>query len=230
MTRLWLILSLFLAAVTPVLSQQRQVKAGPLTISQKSYDFIVEAETGGKAYYMKRLVRPTWPGGASGVTIGLGYDLGYNTRAQIAADWSELPKPQLDALMGCAGMTGQRAKTKTQSVRWIVVPWDISERVFQKGTLPRFGKLTENAFKKTAVQHPDVQGAMLSLVFNRGASLTGASRREMKTISVYMPVSKIVPIPNEFRSMKRLWYGKGLDGLLTRREKEARMIEATLKR
>jgi GH24 family phage-related lysozyme (muramidase) len=33
-------------------------------------------------------------------------------------------------------------------------------------------------------------------------------------------------IAKEIRSMKRLWEGKGLDGLLKRREKEANMVES----
>jgi GH24 family phage-related lysozyme (muramidase) len=32
-------------------------------------------------------------------------------------------------------------------------------------------------------------------------------------------------IAKEIRSMKRLWEGKGLDGLLKRRDKEAKMVE-----
>ena len=33
-------------------------------------------------------------------------------------------------------------------------------------------------------------------------------------------------IAKEIRSMKRLWEGKGLDGLLKRREREAKMVES----
>lgn len=230
MKRFWLVVISFLTLSSVLPSHGQSIKAGPLTISQTLYDFIVESETGGKAYYMKRLIHPTWPGGASGVTIGLGYDLGYNSQAQIEKDWGMLPRTQLDALKGCAGLTGQRAKVKTQSVKWISIPWDQAERVFRNNTLPRFGTMTEGAFKKTSSQHPNTQGALLSIVFNRGASLVGASRREMKQISIYIPANKIQPVPGEIRSMKRLWWGKGLDGLITRREREARFIEATLKR
>ncbi len=35
-------------------------------------------------------------------------------------------------------------------------------------------------------------------------------------------------IPNQFRSMKRLWVGKGLDGLIIRREDEAKLFEEGL--
>src|SRR5205807_447253 len=45
-------------------------------ISQAAYDFIVRWETGGQSYY-ERVIggRPVWPGYASGITIGCGYDL-----------------------------------------------------------------------------------------------------------------------------------------------------------
>jgi GH24 family phage-related lysozyme (muramidase) len=33
-------------------------------------------------------------------------------------------------------------------------------------------------------------------------------------------------IANEIKKMKRLWIGKGLDGLLTRRDDEALLIES----
>jgi hypothetical protein len=35
-------------------------------------------------------------------------------------------------------------------------------------------------------------------------------------------------IPGHIRSMKRLWIGKGLDGLLLRREAEAKLFEKGL--
>ena len=33
-------------------------------------------------------------------------------------------------------------------------------------------------------------------------------------------------IAKELRKMKRIWQGKGLDGLLTRREAEAKLVES----
>ena len=64
--------------------------AGRALISKEAYDLIVQYECGGQVYYTSRLSNPTWPGGASGVTIGIGYDLGYNAVDQIRKDWAHL--------------------------------------------------------------------------------------------------------------------------------------------
>lgn len=70
---------------------------------------------------------------------------------------------------------------------------------------------------------PDAQGALLSLVFNRGSSLSGSTRKEMKNIQAYVESKNLQKIADEIRSMKRLW--SNLNGLLERREVEASLVE-----
>ncbi len=205
-----------------------QVAAGPLSISPEAKKLIVEFETGGQSYYQARLQRPTWPGGASGVTVGIGYDLGYNTRAQILEDWKALPESQRNALAGASGLKGAAAKARVSALKWIVIPWPVAEEVFVRKTMPRFGSMTAGAFPGITAAHAHVEGAMLSIVFNRGASMAGSVRVEMRSIRDYVAAGRIAPIPQEIRSMKRLWVGKGLDGLLRRREAEARLVEQSL--
>lgn len=202
--------------------------AGPLSVSREAVDLITEFETGGKAYYEKRLKAPTWPGGASGVTIGLGYDVGYNTRQQVLTDWKALPEGSRNALASAAGVKGLAAKPKAAALKWIVVPWKAAEEVFTKNTMPRFGKDTGNAFPGVTATHSHVQGSLLSIVFNRGSSMTGSSRVEMRQIRDDIQRKDVRAIPGHIRSMKRLWVGKGLDGLLRRREAEARLVEKSL--
>ena len=48
-------------------------------ISKKAIELIIKHEVGGRAVYEKRYQKPIWAGGDSGVTIGLGYDVGYVT-------------------------------------------------------------------------------------------------------------------------------------------------------
>ena len=52
--------------------------------------FIALEETGGLAYYQKITRFPHWPGGLSGITIGVGYDLRYSTLAAFNNDWGAL--------------------------------------------------------------------------------------------------------------------------------------------
>src|SRR5690606_9796785 len=48
---------------------------------------IIRWEITSPAWYDRRLRFPVWPGGASGVTWGVGYDGGHQTRAVIEDDW-----------------------------------------------------------------------------------------------------------------------------------------------
>jgi hypothetical protein len=41
-------------------------------------------------------------------------------------------------------------------------------------------------------------------------------------------ISTVSSLAKEFRKMKRIWVGKGLDGLLERREAEAKLIESCI--
>ena len=69
------------------------------------------------------------------------------------------------------------------------------------------------------------QVALVSVVFNRGSSIAGPTRTEMKNIKPLVLNKDYKGIAEQIRSMKRLWVGKNMDGLLARREKEAKMIE-----
>lgn len=207
----------FLLAIFAVL-----IPAGPLQISPESKALIVEHETGGRSGYVKR---PEWPGGASGVTVGIGYDCGYNGRAAILSDWSDLPESTRLALASTAGVKGVAAKPRAAALRWIIVPWENAEALFVRNTMPRFGTMTASAFPGITSTHGHVQGSMLSIVFNRGASMSGSSRTEMRNIRGHVAAGRITSIPREIRSMKRLWVGKGLPGLLRRRDAEASLIE-----
>src|SRR6185436_1567878 len=54
-----------------------------------AYEFIVRWETGGKAYYEQVIKgQPIWPGYASGITIGCGFDLGYHDLEDFTSQWA----------------------------------------------------------------------------------------------------------------------------------------------
>ena len=203
------------------------IPAAPLTLSPEGMKLILDFEVGGGAvYYNRYLIRPCWPGESSGVTIGVGYDLGYNSRSQIAADWSMLPAGTLSRLQSCSGITKSAARLKLSSVRDIVIPWEIALQVYQRKTVPRFAALTAKAYPGTTQLHPHIQSAMLSWVFNRGEGIGSTSRdREKRAIRSAIPSSPPA-LPPQFRSSKRLW--TNTPGLIRRREAEAKLIEAAL--
>ena len=211
--------------IKPVIEQSADAS---IQLSDKAYKLILEYEVGGgKSYYDKYLKRPCFPGGESGVTIGIGYDLGYNTSYQFAEDWKGIIDTQsYIRLLQHLGKKSANAKAAIPSVKDIEVSWDAAEIVFKKKTLPRFINETKKAFPDSDKLHPDAFGALVSLVFNRGASISGQSRVEMLNIRNLIASKNYKAIANEVRKMKRLWIGKGLDGLLTRREDEAKLIES----
>jgi GH24 family phage-related lysozyme (muramidase) len=200
-------------------------------LSPSSLKLIIDYEVGGgQGYYNAALKNPCYPGGQSGVTIGIGYDLGYNTASQFKADWgSYIDGSDYNRLAQHLGKKGSSAKAAIPSVRDIVIPWDEALEVFKKNTIPRFIKETLRAFPGADKLHPNTFGALVSLVFNRGGSLSGNSRVEMlnisKAIKGEIQTANIYGyIADQIISMKRLWVGKGLDGLLRRRNEEAAMV------
>jgi hypothetical protein len=80
-------------------------------VSKKAIDLIIQHEVGGRAYYEKKLQAPIWAGGESGCTIGMGYDLGYNTDKQFMLDWSgAINLNFINALRPTIGIKGPQAK------------------------------------------------------------------------------------------------------------------------
>lgn len=170
-----------------------------------------------------------WPGGGSGITIGIGYDLGFVTVDQFESDWGpHLTEGQLNRLKTAIGKRAIAAKNRAPQFADIKIKRGPSEEVFFKRTIPLHALKTEQAFPKVTDLPPDAQGAVLSLVFNRGTSMVGDRRREMRAIRDAVPKKDLKEIAAQLRSMKRLWINKGLDGLLKRREAEAKLVESTV--
>jgi len=181
-------------------------------------------------------LKPSWPGGASGITYGRGYDLGYNTKEQIKRDWSAHVNGNVLAFMlSCSGVKGEPAKRLiTPTTRVLTITKAAADKVFEEATLPRFEKLAMNTYPGLMRLPEDTIGAVVSLVFNRGAAMgvegqpSWDSRREMRELRAAIEVQDLQGAADAIRRMKRIWVGKGLDGLITRRENEAQLIEASI--
>ncbi len=183
--------------------------------SREALEMIIHYETGGEAYYRAKLQRPTVPPAPSGVTIGCGYDLGYNTREAIAEDWSALlPPAQVARLQSCAGLKGAAATAALPRVRDIIIPWAAAIRVYESRTLPRFSRLTEQAYPGILRMHPHVQGVILSTSYNRGTSFTGDRRLELRLTRDDIAAGRTARLPDHQLRMRRLW--PGIPGLQKR--------------
>ena len=168
-----------------------------LTISKKALDAIVCFEVTSKSYYEKRYTHCDWPGLQSGVTIGIGYYLGYNTPQQIEADWHNLlPPDSLQKLLAVAGLQGMRAKAAiTPQLLQVTIPFAAAETVFTNRTLPRFGKAAIISYPGLDLLAPDAVGGIISLVFNRGASLVDVpgDRNQRRKEMAALPIEIVSP-------------------------------------
>lgn len=199
--------------------------------SRAAVDLIVAHEVTSRAVYENKYVRPEWPGVQSGITVGIGYDLGYNTRDDIAKDWAgKLPDSTISAMQHYAGVTGEKAHAALPAARaTIAVPWDPAMAVFMAVSLPKFEALALRACPGSEKLPAGCFGVLSSLTYNRGASFTksGDRYREMRAIRAAIMEGRWNDVPEQIRSMKRLW--PGVAGLLRRREEEAALWEASLR-
>lgn len=198
--------------------------------SEKAIQMIVLFEVTSKATYIRRYQSTIWPGGKSGVTIGIGYDLGYTTLAKLRADWgNHLPDDMITALEQAVGVKGTPAQEMaTHLAPAVLVPWEAANAVFRELDVPHYSKMVRTALKNTNLLSGDSFGALLSLTFNRGPSFSAAGDRyrEMNAIRTLMAAKNFADIPAQIDAMKRLW--PTVPGLQTRRAKEAALFAAGL--
>lgn len=203
-------------------------------LTPDALNLILKFETGGQAFY-ERIYKsaPHWPGGSSGVTIGAGYDLGYERN--FREDWKPYLTPaELDRLARTIGLTGSRAKQALSGVRDIKVKWEWAVMVFLSKNVPREVAATIKAFPQAKEKlRPNAFGALVSVVFNRGAKVDDSPRRKEM---LYIRDAIVNPamggevlhgfVSRQIKSMGRLWRDDpNSDGdLVDRRKAEAALV------
>lgn len=204
-----------------------------MQISKKAIDLIIAEEVSSPEYYTKKYQKPICPGLASGITIGVGYDLGYNTPEEIQKDWENiLTNDEITILQKYAGLTQNKAVKRLEEAQSeINIPWDKAYQCFSERTLPKWIETVNKALPNAKDLSPDSLGALVSLTYNRGPSFSAGGDRyiEMRNIKKHMLEKNFDKIPNEFRAMKRLWANTSAKGLLARREREAVLFADGLK-
>ncbi|HFO4496176.1 TPA: pesticin C-terminus-like muramidase [Escherichia coli] len=200
---------------------------GVYRISKKSAEFILSWE----AY----VSTPYVPDGdqSSGVTVGYGYDLGQQTtssaRELLSAYYSNA---QVERLLTAIGKKGDNARAIVHGLVDITITKDkaLDMAMVLK---QKYCQKVVDIYPQAINLPPDSAGAMLSLIYNRGASLALPkpndpidSRREMREIRDDFAQGNEIKIPSRLRSMKRLWSNQR--GLIRRREGEAQLIENDL--
>lgn len=199
-------------------------------ISQRAIDLIVACEVTSQSYYEKHYRHPEWPGGASGVTIGIGYDLGYASLEKLHADWDgRVSDDMLKVMARCLGVKGQSAKKLLSSIRHkIEIPWDAAMAVFLERDIPEWTRRVCNAIPGADKLTPDCLGVIVSIAYNRGASFGALGDRytEMRAIRQHIIAGELYKVTDDIRSMKRLW--PDVKGLRDRRDAEAKLFSEGL--
>jgi hypothetical protein len=75
----------------------------------------------------------------------------------------------------------------------MMISWELAWEVFNVVTVPKFYNLTKKAFPGFEELPADVQGGVVSLVFNRGTSREG-NRREMRAIRDLVPKKMLMEL------------------------------------
>ncbi|MBC8120468.1 MAG: peptidoglycan-binding protein [Gemmatimonadaceae bacterium] len=216
----------------PALPVAPDPPSGRFKLTDAALKLLLDFEVGGgEAFYNTRLVHPIWPGAESGVTVGVGYDLGHCSVDQFRSDWGNvLSRGDFERLAACLGLRSTRAKPALAKVQSISIPWRVAFAVFVNSSVPAAWKSTTAAFAGIERLPGDLQGALLSLVYNRGALIDSSDRRrEMRDIREAIARNDLGRIPGLLRSMIRLWRGTDIaEGMRRRREAEARLVEIAL--
>lgn len=208
-----------------------------MVVSKKGLEAIIQYEVSSKKNYNNKLKAPMWPGGASGITIGIGYDLGHNSAEKITSDWKKhLSAGDLAKLLKGAKIKGEKARLAlSDEIKSVDVSYEAAIEVFNSVSVPEFARKVVAIYPGVAALPPDAQSAILSLLYNRGYKLEddidkktnkpNNRRLEMRNLVPLVSERNLKAIANEFRKMKRLWDINKAGGLIARREDEAKLVE-----
>lgn len=195
-----------------------------LTLSRKAIDdLIIFQEVTSQEYYDQKLKRPIWPGGESGVTIGVGYDLGFVNELEFQLDWGRILTPtEMNILKKYLGKKGKICKEYLPIN--VSIGYHSAKNVFFRTSLRRAAIRAASVYPELETLHPYEQTAIVGLVYNRGSSLRGERRKEMADLVQAIKDDDDKVISSLIRQMKRLW-GKELRGLQLRRDLEAKYVD-----
>lgn len=197
-----------------------------MDISDLAFNKIVEWEDSDEAYYNKFYTHFEWPAGASGPTVGIGYDCGYVTVDEIKQDWDGIiDETSIAALAHACGLRAGAAYVFVRDHKTsVTITWDQALQEFRGREIPKWMDRIEAHLPNLEMLSGDSRGMLLSLAYNRGPSFDAPGPRcaEMRAIKLHMVTQEFDKIPGEFLSMRRLWPRGG--GLWNRRTEEAQIF------
>lgn len=204
-------------------------------------------QSGGDVKALRRVYNPLphWPSSKSGLTIGMGYDLDHQNDGLLKKEWGSVLSP--DALAKLSDYTPTldvkgrpRPKKKKPSkaavvaTRDVVVRYEDAVKVYEEKVLPRYRAMANDAFPALPALDPYTEGAIISMVYNRGPSYTkkGDKRASDLRKKHFMEIREAVfkhdtkAIAAVLRKMKSEHTDPSTKkGLHRRRDSEAKLIE-----
>jgi GH24 family phage-related lysozyme (muramidase) len=224
----------------PLAKQSPAVEKAPLIglppsveMSAAGLELVLEFEVGGKWQYNK-WPHPEYIGKGdrySGVTWGIGYDAHQNSAAVILQDWTpyvgEVNARRLAATQPFYGTNAQMERAYA-AVKDIVITWEQAVAVYQRVDVARTYAQCRRAFPDFINYRDHPRDAAISLSFNRGVSMAGDARREMREIRDIgaKPQKDYGAMADQYRRMPRVWEGKSIyAGMKRRRLAEAKLVE-----
>lgn len=170
--------------------------------------------------------KPYWPGGASGVTLDPGVDLGHVPPELIEALYASILRPsEMRILKQVLGIKGEDARTALNTVpgiKDIRISRDQAYRVMPHAAKAYWDGIVRR-FKATARKDtpPSVQTVMLSLAYNRGVFNRGLEPLgELLQGRDWHGVANVVGAMQQKHKLK---------GIRLRRRQEAALIRTELK-
>lgn len=200
--------------------------AEPVVVDPAIMELVVRWEIGSPAQYVRKYQGVICPGGGSGPTIGIGYDLGTQTPAQIRAAWGW--HPDVERLATASGQVGpERCAAWRAGHRDIRVSYDDALRVFASHDWPRYMAMAARAYRNgwdgISRNH---QLGLGGNGYNRGFSFVGSRKAEMREVrATCVPQNLATCTAAQLRASCRVWEGTPIyDGLCARRRAEASYV------
>ncbi|GGW93507.1 pesticin C-terminus-like muramidase [Alteromonas halophila] len=169
--------------------------------------------------------KPYWPGGASGVTLDPGFDLGQQEPQALDEHYQHVLTPQqLSACHRCIGLKGKEAKSYLSSATDLAdirLSTKAALDVFPAVVAPYWAAIVQRFPALANTNTPGaVQTALLSLAFNRGPY-----NRDLASLSDPINASDWQTVADNISAMQQ---NHSLAGIRKRRRMEGEIILAAL--
>lgn len=183
---------------------------------------ILRWEITSQRVYERKYMGIVCPPSPSGPTWGVGYDGGTQTALDIGRDWRE--HPQVEDLKTTSGQVAAKCAPSKARLGHIRTRYALAYGVFRDSTLPSYKAAARRrlgaSYDSLSPQH---QAGLDDLGYNRGWSLLGSRREEMREIvQVCVPALDAQCTATQLRKMCRLW--PDTPGLCNRRLDEATVV------